>query len=153
MVRRSKLRPLIAVDTRESRPYTGFPQWVRRTLKTGDYQLAEYPELAVLERKASISDLARSLGRGRRRFVRELERMAAFRYRALLIEPSLADLCTLAGYRGNLSAVQIVNGTLALCIRHRIQLLFAGSRDLGELLTYRWLQHCLAEHLRHVPSA
>lgn len=57
------------------------------TLETGDYSLLEHPKLVVLERKASLSELAMNMiGEGKPRFEREMERMREYRYKYILIE-------------------------------------------------------------------
>ena len=74
----------IIYDTREQLPFTfqnvcidrkkAFVLTQRATLHTGDYSIAGYEDKVCVERK-SLQDLYQTLGKGRERFIRELERM------------------------------------------------------------------------------
>lgn len=64
------------------------------TLKTGDYSIQGYdtprsPHSICIERK-SLADLFGSTGRGRKRFEREIVRMAEFDHAEIVIEADLA---------------------------------------------------------------
>src|SRR6266851_6856039 len=87
--------PIIVVDTREQRPLS-FMNSQPGTLKTGDYSVLGYEAAIAVERK-SLADLFGCVGVQRERFVRELERLAAYRYPAIVIEASLAQV--VAGVR------------------------------------------------------
>lgn len=58
---------------------------ITKTLKTGDYSISGFESEICVERK-SLSDLYGTLGGGRDRFERELERMSSMRYAAIVIE-------------------------------------------------------------------
>ncbi len=91
--------PLIAVDTREQCPlaFLHFPS-ASATLPTGDYGLADLPRRFCIERK-SMPDLIGSLTAERARFERELDRMAAYPFRRLLIIGTQAELYSLLSRR------------------------------------------------------
>jgi len=83
--------PTILIDTREQTPLAfdrRFPT-ERATLPVGDYGVRGFSDWSnpafVIERK-TLDDLCGSLGTGRERFLREVERMRQFRFRALVIE-------------------------------------------------------------------
>jgi DNA excision repair protein ERCC-4 len=82
--------PPIIVDTREQcpLPLTGIA-WEIDTLPVGDYGLRGFSDWTnpafIVERK-SLPDLVGSLTSGRERFMREIEKMRMFRFKALLIE-------------------------------------------------------------------
>lgn len=61
----------------------------RATLREGDYSARGLEGRVAIERK-SVSDLVGSLTHGRERFVRELERLATYDFKAIVIEGSLA---------------------------------------------------------------
>lgn len=96
---------IILIDTREQNPVLfdrvgdpSFPdlQWEFATLKTGDYSIQKmesplYQHSICIERK-SLPDLFQTMGRGRVRFEKELERMSKFDHAELVIE---ADLKTI----------------------------------------------------------
>jgi ERCC4-type nuclease len=61
------------------------------TLKTGDYSIEGMESLLALERK-SMTDAIQSTMSGRERFVRSCERLAAFRWKAILIEATYEEM-------------------------------------------------------------
>ena len=63
----------------------------RRTLPTGDYSIVGYENKTCIERK-SLEDLYQTLGKGRERFIRELERMQTMDYSAVVIESSWINI-------------------------------------------------------------
>ena len=87
----------IACDTREQLPFSfqniridrrkAFVMTQRRTLPTGDYSIVGYEDKICVERK-SLEDLYQTLGKGRERFLHELERMQIMDYSAVVIEAS-----------------------------------------------------------------
>src|SRR6266851_1529925 len=94
--RSSKAEPIILCDTREQLPLM-LPNFRRATLVTGDYSVEGYEELIAVERK-TLEDLYGCFGQSRERFVRELDRLAAYRYPAIVIEASLAQVVAGARY-------------------------------------------------------
>jgi len=61
-------------------------------LKTGDYTARGLEKELVIERKASTGELAINLGKKRKAFEAEIERMANFRWRYIICEFSIDDL-------------------------------------------------------------
>ena len=61
-------------------------------LKTGDYTARGLEKELVIERKASTGELAMNLGKKRKAFEAEIERMSNFRWRYVLCEFSIDDL-------------------------------------------------------------
>ena len=135
---------VIVIDTREQRPY-GFTEYNcklrRNCLKTGDYSIEGYESSICVERK-SKEDLYQSLGNGRKRFKKEFQRMAEYEYRALVIEATLQDLMIPPNY-SSMAASSVINSVISWGIRYGVQVYFAGSRILGECLTYRILEKFL----------
>ncbi len=96
----------IVIDNREQRPYDfasvpprrakeeGRERLVkteRRYLKTGDYSLDTLESSVGIERK-SLEDLYGTLGRGHARFKREMERLQAMDFAAIVIEATKAQI-------------------------------------------------------------
>jgi ERCC4-type nuclease len=136
--------PAIVIDTREQQPLDFSPWHVhvtRGTLLTGDYSLAGHEHSVALERK-SLSDLYACVGRERPRFERELARLAAADYGAVVIESTLAEV--LGGHgRSRVSPKSAVGSLLAWSVEHRLPIFFCGSRALTaatvlKLLTKFW---------------
>lgn len=89
----------VLIDTREQLPFSfdaitadaehGGGTWHVRTeargIPSGDYSLDGFADRIAVERK-SVADLFGTVGKGRGRFVRELERLAAFEFAAVVVE-------------------------------------------------------------------
>jgi len=91
-------KPIVLVDTRERMPlplFDNHPNWIaaerRATLKTGDYTIEDMETLLTLERK-TLADAVNSAITNRGRFISACERLAAFRWKAILIEATYEDL-------------------------------------------------------------
>jgi ERCC4-type nuclease len=151
----------ILVDTREQLPFEfknfncdksdgGGPltvTTVRTTLPSGDYSLPGY-ELAVAIERKSMSDLYGTLGRGRERFERELERLKGYAFTAVVIEASWNEILNDPPFRTNLSPKTVFRSVLAYSVRYpRIHWFTADSRRLAEAITLRLLERFLKERL------
>jgi ERCC4-type nuclease len=84
-------------DTREQNgwffsPYDKCDGMEIGTLHTGDYTLKGYEEVVCVERKASVSEIAMNLGRKKKPFQEEMERMKQFPFSFLILEFSMDDL-------------------------------------------------------------
>jgi len=95
--RRAKPRakPYVLCDTREQKVLR-FPDelgvdCVAATLPAGDYSVRGFTSLIALERK-SVADLVSTLSHGRERFENELDLLAGYRWKAILIEGDQADI-------------------------------------------------------------
>ena len=128
---------IIAIDTREQRPYE-FPGAEVKTLPTGDYSIVGLEDRVAIERK-SKADAYNSLGQGRARFRRELERLAEIDYAAIVVEDSVPGfLCRPAHCKMNPRSA--IGSLLAWSVRYRVPVYFAGDRVHGQALTYKLLQ-------------
>tara|TARA_R110000744_G_scaffold1280_6_gene4527 strand:- start:270 stop:830 length:561 start_codon:yes stop_codon:yes gene_type:complete len=84
-------------DTREQdgwffSPYDKCSGMEVGTLNTGDYTLEGFEDVVCIERKASVSEIAINLGKKKKPFYNEIERMRDFHFRYLLLEFSASDL-------------------------------------------------------------
>jgi len=61
-------------------------------LKTGDYTARGLEKHLVIERKASTGELAMNLGKKRKAFDDEIQRMSHFRWKYIIFEFSIDDL-------------------------------------------------------------
>ena len=91
-------KPAVLVDTREQQPLplaSYHPNWIggerRATLKTGDYTVEGMESLLTLERK-NLADLVSCIVTYRRRFISNCERLATFRWKAIIIEATYEDI-------------------------------------------------------------
>ena len=155
---RSPSQFTLAVDTREQAPFAfdGIlgpgkrPVIVNATrtgLATGDYSILGLEDRIAVERKTK-SDLFRTVGAGRRRFERELARMAEMPAPAIVLECDLASVLR-RPVHSRMSPASVLNSLIAWSIRHRIPVWPRPDRRFAELVTYRLLQHYWSQHERH----
>jgi DNA excision repair protein ERCC-4 len=84
-------------DTREQdgwffSPYDKCEGMEIGTLHTGDYTLKGYEDVVCVERKASVSEIAMNLGRKKKPFQEEIERMRDFPFSFLILEFNMEDV-------------------------------------------------------------
>lgn len=84
-------------DTREQdgwffSPYDKCEGMEVGTLHTGDYTLKGFEEVVCVERKASVTEIAMNLGRKKKAFYDEMERMKDYHFRFLVLEFSASDV-------------------------------------------------------------
>ena len=135
-----KVKPLITyiVDSREQLPFA-FGEPVRSEfadggsavegLDTGDYSVRLDGELLSIriERK-NLGDLFGVCGNGRDRFVRELERLTAFEYRAIVVEAPAHQI--LAGYeRSRIPGRGVMASLCCWSVQFQIPVWFADGRQ------------------------
>jgi len=153
----------VVCDTREGLPYTfegmlcdaadgGGPlvvPTVRGTLASGDYSLEGYETRAAVERK-SLTDLYSTLGQGRDRFERELARLAAYDFAAVVVEATLAEIATRPPPHTEMAPKAVYRSILAWMVRYggKVQFIPAGPRRLAEVTTFRLLERFLKEETR-----
>lgn len=138
----------ILVDTREQTPWEfenvyfhgekrTFPTR-RATLKSGDYTLEGLESFAAIERK-SLTDFLSSITRGRDRFKREMERLADFRSKAIIVEQPLDDAFNAREF-GSLVNPDSIAGTIASWgARYGIQFLFCRNRASAQFVALHFL--------------
>jgi len=128
---------IVAVDTREQKPYR-FPHSEVKTLTTGDYSIVGLEDQVAIERK-SKEDAYSSLGQGRERFERELERLSKFDYAAIVIEASLPDFLMAPAF-SRMNPKSAANSIIAWSVKYRVCVFFAGDRLHGNALTKQLLE-------------
>ena len=149
----------IVIDTREQRPYTfagiradkaegGGVLAVatrRGTLASGDYSLDGHTARVAVERK-SKTDLWGTLGKGRERFVRELERLNAMDAALVLVEDQLSDVLGKPPAYSRQNPKAIFRTILAFWVRFpRVSWAFVPGREFAESTAFRYLQRYLIE--------
>lgn len=117
----------IIIDTREQTPFSFGPEveTTPGTLQTGDYSLAGLEGLCAIERK-SLADLVMCCGPERERFKRELQRLRAYRCRAVIVEGDLADVVG-HRYRGEMNPHAVLGSVASWQSRYETPFNFAGQ--------------------------
>jgi len=119
----------IVIDTREQKPWA-FPadvEAVAGSLDTADYSLFGLEHLAAIERK-SLDDFCGCCGRDRSRFERELQRLKAYRCRAVIIEAGIGDVLAHA-YRSKIAPASVLGSAAAWQTRYDTPFVWAGTRE------------------------
>jgi len=134
----------IVIDTRERTPYTfsmfegGNVEIVRQKLDAGDYSLVGHEHDIAIERKTH-ADAYGCLGRGRKRFHREIDRLITYKYAAIIIECSLQTFLEPPPH-STLSPSAAINTLISWDLRFGVRAIFAGTRGLAETYVFRMLQ-------------
>lgn len=131
----------VIIDSREQLPYSFPPEvkTVTRKLDAGDYAVDGLEHLMAVERK-SANDICGTLGNGRTRFIRELERMQSIKYRALVIEADWRGLRVFVETETKMSWASVRGSLLAMNYRYGINLFPCTNRRWAEALTYQLLR-------------
>lgn len=143
---------VVAVDTREQKPYR-FARSLLKTLPTGDYSIVGLEDRVAVERKTK-ADAYSSLGRGRARFRRELERLSRFEYAAVVIEASLPEFLQAPAF-SHMNPKAAASSIIAWSVKFRVCVFFAGDRRHGNALTRQVLEKFWRYHregIAHVRS-
>ncbi len=145
----------IHIDTREQQPYDFLNvnpvlefTTTKTGLPTGDYMVdtstrkSVTKNMAIVERK-SLADLYSTIAQGRDRFMRELERMSKYGYRAVVIEASWFDILTpnrTLTHKTRMLPKSVMASLLAWSQRFGVHLFPVENRDVAEVFTYRILE-------------
>lgn len=144
----------VLIDTREQLPLDfqgmladardgGGPLVVetrRATLGQGDYSIEGYEGRISVERK-SAADLFSTLGQGRDRFERELERLATLEFAAVVVEAQWSEVLTDPPRYSELNPKTVFRSVIAWQQRHpRVHWWFVDGRRFAEITTLRILE-------------
>ena len=114
------------------------------TLHTGDYTLKGYEDIVCVERKASVSEIAMNLGRKKKPFQEEIERMKDFHFSFLILEFDMNDVLKYPeGSRvpkNARSKVKVTGKYLLKClmefeILYSTKIIFCGNKQNAFLVT------------------
>lgn len=141
--------PPIIIDSREQTPLS-FPAGVatvRLGIPTGDYSLEGFSDRVACERK-SLSDMYACVGRERKRFERELARLAVMDYAAVVIEATYAQVS--AGCpRSEVPGAAAVGSLAAWSVRYRLPVFYAGgpagAAEIVLSCLSKWFKYNVAE--------
>ena len=123
-------RITVVVDTREQEPYHFDPESVtavRRALHAGDYSLEGWEDQVAVERK-TLEDLVGTVIRSRKRFSKELERLAGFESACILVEASLSDILA-ERYRSGAHPNAVLGAVLSIVVDFDIPVFFCSDRQ------------------------
>ncbi len=122
----------IVVDTREQLPLAFDPDTVatvRRALPAGDYSIEGYETSVAVERK-TLDDLVLTVIHGRRRFYKELARLASYDHACVAVEANLSDVIQ-GRYRGGAHPNAVFGAILAIVVDGGIPIFFCSNRQVA----------------------
>ena len=136
-------------DTREQdgwffSPYDKCAGMEVGTLHTGDYAMKGFEDVVCIERKASVSEIAMNLGRKKKPFQEEMERMRDFQFSFLILEFDMADVLKYPEGskvpKAARSKVRVTGKYLLKCLMefqiwYDTKILFCGNKDDAFLVT------------------
>lgn len=129
--------PVIVIDTREQLPYVfGLPT-ISKKIDTGDYSVEGHESSVCVERK-SLDDFVSTIIYGRDRFARELERMRDIPHTMIIIEADIGSVL-MHGYTSRTHPSCVVGKIISIMAREHIPVMMAGSRDIAQQITERFL--------------
>lgn len=150
----------IVIDTREQAPFrfTGIKATrsqggatvvvdllTDRHLDTGDYSVAGMEARVAVERK-SLPDLFGSLGHERERFEREIQRLNAMEFGAVVVEADFRAIRETPPDRTQMSPDSVEGSILAWSVRYpRVHWFPCSDRRHAEWMTFRLLEFCHKE--------
>ena len=137
----AKPSPIVVVDRREQCPwkFSNLPS-EPGTLDTGDYSIKSLEHLVSIERK-SLDDLLSCVGIHRDRFQRELQRLKSYRFRALIIEASHADL-EAGEWRSQVKPSAVLGSLASWQAQFGLPIWLAGTHEAGAEYCERYLFQC-----------
>ncbi len=113
-------------------------------VKTGDYTIEGMEDQVTIERK-TLPDLFKTLGKGRRQFKDEINRMLAMDFAAIVIEADLREAWrpreSRPGWRSRLAPRSVEGTIVSWSIRYpSVHWWFCGSRRMAEVRTFLALE-------------
>jgi len=150
----------IIVDTREQQPWVFCPTdsclgATVNKLDTGDYSIEGHEKQITIERKASVSEVARNITEGR--FWKEIERMKEFNFAYIICEFSLQDMLLFPEgsnippklkKKVKISGGYILKKFVEIEVQHGIPVIYAGDKSSG----FRIASSILKETYRCIKS-
>lgn len=146
MPKRETIR--LIVDTREKRPWVFSPIVTTRRakLESGDYSIEGFEDRVAVERKTK-DDFVSSICSGRSRFNRELRRLQAFEFAAVIVEAELPDLLS-GNYTSGMSARAVLATTAAITVERGIPVFFASHRAAAAILAEAFFARFITKNER-----
>lgn len=112
-------------------------------LPIGDYSLPGFEDKVSIERK-TLEDLVGCLGKGRKRFERELSKSRHYELFVVIIEANM-EAVKLGRYRSQINPHSALQSIVTFQIRYGTPFIWAGSREGGEYITFSLLQKYIRE--------
>lgn len=135
----------IIVDTREQKPWfasTKEHSVIKKKLDCGDYSIEGYESKFGVERK-SLTDAYGTLGAGRARFIRMLEKTKSYDFFAVIIESSLLDFIEHPPFHTKMNPTAAAQSLIAFSIKYNVHVIWAEDRRFAQRYTESLMKHYL----------
>lgn len=138
--------PPIIIDKREQLPYSFKtvsdppPVTKNSTLKSGDYSIEGFEHLVAIERKTP-EDLFGSMGRRRKPFEREFQRLAELKYACLMIEDDWWNILKNPPVYSKMNPKSVWRSCLAWSVKYGVHVFWGHRRAHAERITYALLEN------------
>jgi len=133
----------IVVDSREKKPF-----WktnvVKKKLDVGDYSIEGLEDRIAIERK-SPGDLFGTLGKGHKRFKKELERALKYDYFAIVVETNYSNILKKefdGAYNSKMLGYVITSILFTIHVKYNIPVFFANGRVEAKQIVKELLKAC-----------
>lgn len=124
---------IVLVDRREQLPWAFDGLCVEpATIDAGDYTVMGLEGRLAIERK-SLSDWIGSISTGRKRFEREMDRLAQLERAVIIVEAHVDDVCA-GAYRSKMHPNAALGSAGSIFARWGIATCFAGSREAAQAI-------------------
>ena len=125
----------VIIDTREQHPLIfkspTVEHIIKKKLEVGDYSIEGFEDKIAIERK-SVPDLFQTLGKGHKRFKRELERSKNYEFFAIVVEGAFSRVYN-KNFEGaeytRLSGVTVAQICTTLLVKYSIPIIYCNSRE------------------------
>lgn len=149
---------IIIIDSREQRPFTfknikpDPPAIIVQGLKTGDYSVSGLENNICVERK-ELGDLFNSVGKGRKRFECEMQRMSEFDYAALVVESDIQTWFMNPPARSKMNPKSVFRTVVAWSQRYNVCVWPMWDRASAEKITYLILERYYDDFIKRKKGA
>lgn len=139
--KKQRLEPqevVAVIDTREKNPLTLSPLTITRgTLKTADYSIEGHTDKVAFELK-ELGDFVACCTHERDRFEREIERLLAYEFRAIVIKSTWGAIERKA-YHGATNPLSVLGSAMAFAMSANISIIMAEDHHTAGRLVARLL--------------
>ncbi len=118
------------------------------SLETGDYSLADAPQGWIAVERKSEADMIGTLSVGHDRFEREIERLATFRRRIVVVEAPIERFLEVRRPGARVTAQSLIGSLLAFATRLNVPFFCMPNRDHAEYMAAWALRDAWREYLR-----
>ena len=117
----------ILIDSREQEGYMFSVPSARRKLDAGDYSIEGFEGRIAVERK-SMADFVNTVIRGRKRFHKELIKLATYEAACVVVECSFRDLIE-GQYRSDAHPKALIGSVMSIIVDFGVPVYFCSDRQ------------------------